>query len=175
MAAVETRLRAAGIDGLVEAARIALDAAVDAGCTDPKVTSDAKHLEIGLTDKADSARSVFAELWADGIAADQVLIGGDEFGPLGGLAGSDSMMLVARGTAVRPSCSVGIEPEGLPAGVVALPGGPAAFVALLVDQLRRRGDGTERDRRSRVVDRRSTVSTLARSVRASRCSRSPTA
>ena len=54
--AVEQRLRAAGIDGLVEAAQITLAAARDAGCTEPKVTSDAKHLEIGLTDKADSAR-----------------------------------------------------------------------------------------------------------------------
>ncbi len=52
---------------------------------EPKVTSDAEHVEIGLTDKSDSARAVLAELWADGISADQVLIGGDEFVPLGGL------------------------------------------------------------------------------------------
>jgi trehalose/maltose hydrolase-like predicted phosphorylase len=139
VAAAEQRLRAAGIDGLVEAAQIALSAAIDAGVSSPKVTSDAKHVEIGLTDKADSARAVLAELWADGISPDQVLIGGDEFGPLGGLPGSDSMMLVAE--AVRATaCSVGREPEGLPEHVVPLPGGPPAFVALLADQLARRAD-----------------------------------
>ncbi len=135
--AVERRLRAAGIDGLVEAAEIALEAARAAGCVEAKVTSDAKHVEIGLTDKADSARAVFAALWGDGISSEQVLIVGDEFGPLGGLAGSDSMMLVAEAD-LATACSVGVEPEGLPDRVVALPGGPAVFVALLGDQLARR-------------------------------------
>jgi len=37
------------------------------GLADPKVTSDAKHVEIGLTDKADSSHWVFAELWRRGI------------------------------------------------------------------------------------------------------------
>jgi len=139
VAAAEARLRAAGINGLAEAVEIAIEAARDAGCAAPKVTSDAKHVEIGLTDKADSARAVFAELWADGISDDQVLIGGDEFGSLGGLVGSDSMMLVAQAEHATV-CSVGIEPEGLPDRVVALPGGPPAFVALLADQLARRDD-----------------------------------
>jgi trehalose/maltose hydrolase-like predicted phosphorylase len=139
VAAAEQRLRAAGIDGLVEAAQIALAAARDAGCVDAKVTSDAKHVEIGLTDKSDSARAVLAELWADGIPADQVLIGGDEFGPLGGLVGSDSMMLVAEAEHAT-AFSVGVEPEGLPDRVVSLPGGPPTFVVLLADQLARRDD-----------------------------------
>ena len=137
VATVEQRLRAAGIDGLVEAARIALDAARDAGCSDPKVTSDAKHVEIGLTDKSDSARAVLEELRADGISAERVLIAGDEFGPLGGLTGSDSMMLVPE-AARATVCSVGIEPEGLPERVVGLAGGPSAFAALLADQVARR-------------------------------------
>ena len=137
VATVEQRLRAAGIDGLVEAARIALDAARDAGCSDPKVTSDAKHVEIGLTDKSDSARAVLEELLADGISAERVLIAGDEFGPLGGLTGSDSMMLVPE-AARATVCSVGIEPEGLPERVVGLAGGPSAFAALLADQVARR-------------------------------------
>ena len=119
VAAAEQRLRTAGIDGLVEAAQIALTAARDAGCVDPKITSDAKHVEIGLTDKSDSARAVLAELWADGISADQVLIAGDEFGPLGGLVGSDSMMLVAEADHAT-AFSVGVEPEGLPDRVVSL-------------------------------------------------------
>ena len=153
VAAAEERLRAAGIDGLAEAVQIAVEAARDAGCAAPKVTSDAKHVEIGLTDKADSARAVFAELWADGISDDQVLIGGDEFGSLGGLVGSDSMMLVAEAEHATV-CSVGIEPEGLPDRVVPLPGGPPG-----VRRAACRPAGATRRRsarhvRPRMVDRR---------------------
>ena len=67
------------------------------------MTSDAKHVEIGLTDKSDSARWAFGHLWERGIGPGLALIAGDEFGPLGGLPGSDSMMLipeVARATTV---------------------------------------------------------------------------
>jgi trehalose/maltose hydrolase-like predicted phosphorylase len=141
LAAVETRLRGAGVDGVREAVLIAEQAASDAGLAAPKVTSDAKHVEIGLTDKADSARWVFADLWRRGISPAQVLVAGDEFGPLGGLPGSDSFLLpseAARATAV----SVGREPNGIPSGVIPLGGGPEAFAAVLGDQLerRRRGD-----------------------------------
>ncbi len=139
LAAVERRLAVAGLN-LRTVVELALEAARDAGLTDPKVTSDAKHVEIGLTDKADSSRWVFAELWRRGIGPGLVLIGGDEFGPLGGLAGSDSLLLVpeaARATAV----SVGREPSGVPAGVIPFGGGPVAFVALLDDQVRRREQG----------------------------------
>jgi trehalose/maltose hydrolase-like predicted phosphorylase len=139
LVAVEKRLKAAGLD-LRTAVELALEAARQAGLPDPKVTSDAKHVEIGLTDKADSSRWVFAELWRRGIGPGLVLIGGDEFGPLGGLHGSDSLLIVpeaARATAV----SVGREPEGVPKGVISLGGGPPAFVALLDDQNRRREQG----------------------------------
>ena len=112
----------------------------------PRVTSDAKHVEIGLTDKADSARWLFGELARNGTGAGLVLVAGDEFGTLGGLPGSDSLLLVpeaARATAV----SVGAEPTGVPAGVIALDGGPERFLELLADQLerRRRGDVPELD------------------------------
>ncbi|HUI48731.1 MAG TPA: glycosyl hydrolase family 65 protein [Acidimicrobiia bacterium] len=139
LAAVETRLRHAGIDGLVEVAARATDIARQAGLADPRVTSDAKHVEIGLTDKADSAAAVFAEFWADGIAPELVLIGGDEFGTLGGLPGSDSFMLVAEAKSAGV-CSVGVEPNGVPSGVVPLGGGPRRFLRVLDDQMRRRAD-----------------------------------
>jgi trehalose/maltose hydrolase-like predicted phosphorylase len=136
LTAVEQRLAAAGI-GLRAAVDLALEAARDAGLADPKVTSDAKHLEIGLTDKADSAGWVFAQLWRHGIGPGLVLVGGDEFGPLGSLPGSDLLLLVPE--AVRATAaSVGREPNGVPEGVIPLGGGPAAFVALLDDQIRRR-------------------------------------
>jgi hypothetical protein len=137
LAAVHERLAATGIAGLVEAVAIARQAAADAGLPDPRVTSDAKHVEIGLTDKGDSSRWLMRELWRRGIAPGQVLIAGDEMGPLGGLPGSDSKLL--EGAAARATAlSVGVEPAGVPAGVIALGGGPEAFAAVLADQIARR-------------------------------------
>lgn len=144
--AVEGRLRAAGLAGIREAVDLADREARAAGLGDPHVTSDAKHVEIGLTDKSDSARWVLGELWRRGIGPGLVLVAGDEFGPLGGLPGSDSLLLVPEAghcTAV----SVGVEPAGAPAEVLHLGGGPERFAALLEDQLerRRRGDLPELD------------------------------
>ena len=64
LTAVEERLSAAGFDGLTVVAALAEAAARDAGLGDPRVTSDVKHVEIGLTDKSDSARWIFDELCA---------------------------------------------------------------------------------------------------------------
>lgn len=140
LAAVEARLRAHGLDGLHAAVELGEAAAAEAGLADARVTSDAKHVEIGLTDKADSARWHFEHLWLRGICPEQVLIVGDELGSLGGLPGSDHKLLVdaAAGATVA---SVGVEPHGVPAGVIALGGGPQAFARLLERQLalRRRG------------------------------------
>jgi trehalose/maltose hydrolase-like predicted phosphorylase len=135
--ATEERLYQAGVSGLDDAVELAEEAARAAGLPDPRVTSDAKFVEIGLTDKSDSARWLFAELAGRGIGAGLVLVAGDEFGPLGGLPGSDSFLLVpeaARATAV----SVGAEPTGASPEVIALGGGPERFCALLEDQLERR-------------------------------------
>jgi trehalose/maltose hydrolase-like predicted phosphorylase len=140
IAAVDARLREAGIDGLPEVVRIARAAALEAGIPDPRVTSDAKHVEIGLTDKSDSARWAFERLRRSGIAPSQVLVAGDEFGPLGGVPGSDSFMLIDE-AASASAFSVGREPSGVPATVVALGGGPERFVEVLRDQLDRRARG----------------------------------
>jgi trehalose/maltose hydrolase-like predicted phosphorylase len=146
LAAVEERLHSAGLAGLGGAVEVALAAAREAGLADPRVTSDAKHVEIGLTDKADSARWAFTELARRGIGARLVLVAGDEFGPLGGLMGSDAFLLVpeARGATVL---SVGAEPTGVSADVLSLHGGPSLFLQVLADQLarRRRGDVPELD------------------------------
>jgi trehalose/maltose hydrolase-like predicted phosphorylase len=137
VAAVTERLSAVGIGGLTDAVTIAEAAARSSGLDNPRVTSDAKHVEIGLTDKADSARWLFSFVRRHGVGPGLVLLGGDEFGVLGGVPGSDSLMMVpeaARATVV----SVGKEPAGVPNGVVALGGGPQRFEALLADQLARR-------------------------------------
>ena len=135
--AVEQRLRSADLAGLGSAVEVALAASKSAGLTEPRVTSDAKHVEIGLTDKADSAHWAFAELRRRGIRPGLTLIAGNEFGPLGGLAGSDSFLLVPEASAATV-LSVGSEPGGVPGRVLALGGGPAMFGAVLADQLRRR-------------------------------------
>jgi trehalose/maltose hydrolase-like predicted phosphorylase len=139
LAAVEDRLTVAGIAGLPEAVMIARAAAAEAGLADARVTSDAKHVEIGLTDKSDSSRWIMHWLWQRGIAPEQVLVAGDEFGALGALSGSDSWLLdeAPRATAV----SVGVEPGGVPPAVVWLGGGPDTFAALLEDQIARRRRG----------------------------------
>jgi trehalose/maltose hydrolase-like predicted phosphorylase len=146
LAAVEERLRAAGLGDLAEVTEIGMAAALDAGLPDARVTSDAKHVEIGLTDKSDAARWIFAELWRRGIGPSLVLVAGDEFGPLGGLEGSDSYLLVPQATRATVF-SVGVEPTGAPPSVLRLGGGPRLFARVLSDQLarRRRGDIPEVD------------------------------
>ena len=135
--AVEARLRAAAIPSLSEVVDLAWREAVSAGLPSPRVTSDAKHVEIGLTDKEDSARWIFDAMWLRGIDPAQVMIVGDEFGELGGVPGSDSLLIVKPAMSV----SVGVEPTGVPAGVLHLGGGPPTFATLLQDQLTRRLHG----------------------------------
>ncbi len=140
LAAVEERLSGSGFSGLAEIAGVVRVAALEAGVPEPRVTSDVKHIELGLTDKSDSARWLFAELGRRGLGASAVLLAGDEFGAVGGLPGSDSLLLVPEGAAAT-TVSVGVEPNGAPKGVVALGGGPDTFAAILEDQLRRREAG----------------------------------
>lgn len=143
--AVQERLGAAGIS-LGDAVEIATTIARSAGVPDPRVTSDAKHVEVGLTDKADAARWAVAELARRGVGPGLTLVAGDEFGPLGGLPGSDSLLLVPE-AAAAVALTVGAEPSGAPADVLALGGGPEVFLRILADQLerRRRGDVPELD------------------------------
>ncbi len=140
LTAVEQRLSAVGLGGLAEVVDLCEQASRDAGLADPKITSDVKHIEIGLTDKADSARWILGELGRRGIVPADVLIAGDELGPIGDLPGSDSFMLVPE-SAGAVTFSVGVEPNGVPNGVVHLSGGPQVFLSVLDDQLARRRDG----------------------------------
>ena len=83
-----------GFAGLPDIVDIAYAAAREAGLPDARVTSDAKHVEIGLTDKSDSARWLIRDFGRRGIQPGDVLVVGDEFGSLGSLPGSDSLLLV---------------------------------------------------------------------------------
>ncbi len=137
LGAVEERLQAAGLGGLPDVVDLAHVCARESGVPDPRVTSDAKHVEIGLTDKSDSARYIFGDLWRRGVAPGSVLVAGDEVGPLGGVVGSDSLMIVAEASDATV-LSVGVEPRGVPEGVLHVAGGPEVFCAVLADQVDRR-------------------------------------
>ena len=138
--AVTEHLHTAGFSGLADVVAIAEASARAAGLVDARVTTDVKHVEIGLTDKRDAAHWIVGFLGEQGVGPGTVLVAGDEFGTIGGVPGSDSWMLIP--DAQRSSAiSVGIEPTGTPPGVLHLGGGPARFVALLADQLERRRRG----------------------------------
>lgn len=140
LAAVTRRLHDHDIADLSEVVELGRAAAREAGLRDPRVTSDVKHVEIGLTDKSDSVRWALTALREIGIGSGLVLIAGDEFGPIGGASGSDALMLVPE-VARAAVISVGVEPGGVPADVVHLGGGPLEFIRLLDDQLDRRRSG----------------------------------
>jgi trehalose/maltose hydrolase-like predicted phosphorylase len=130
LAAVEERLHSVpgGIGAVID---MTADAAKAAGLRDPRITTDVKHVEVGLTDKSDSIAYVMRRLApVRAILPAEVLLAGDEFGPIAGFEGSDYRM-VSRLAAGATIVSVGREPNGVPRGVVRLGGGPAAFVDLL--------------------------------------------
>ncbi len=137
LAAVERRLASCGFGDLAEIVDLAGRAAATAGLASARITSDAKHIEIGLTDKSDAARSIAAGLWRLGVGAGQVLVLGDEFGALGEVPGSDSLMRIVE-THRSTFASVGPEPAGVPSWVIHVGGGPDTFLALIADQVRRR-------------------------------------
>jgi kojibiose phosphorylase len=136
LAAVERRLRKAGVaGGIGEVFDLAHRTAEEHGLADARITSDVKHIEIGLTDKSDSVRYLMAEVAAPrGLQPEAVLIAGDEFGPIAGFPGSDSFLIVPE-AAGASYVSVGLEPNGVPPGVLHLGGGPARFGELLERQI----------------------------------------
>ncbi len=132
--AVNQRLAAAHVpDGIQGVVRMTEELAKAQGL-DARITSDTKHIEIGLTDKADAIAWVKHDLiQPEGIPWHDVLIAGDELGPIGGFEGSDNRLRV--GVADAVVVSVGVEPNGVPPGVIALGGGPPRFRQLLAEQI----------------------------------------
>lgn len=130
--AVEERLHQAHVfGGLKTLVANAVDLAKKSGLRDPKVTSDIKHIELGLTDKSDSVSWITANLLAPyRISLSDVVFAGDEFGKVGGLAGSDALM---RGPSTLDAnfFSVGAEPKGPGQGIHDLKGGPRRFIDFL--------------------------------------------
>jgi hypothetical protein len=135
--ATEKRLVSAGIlGGIREAYNLTEDFAKKFGLPDARITSDVKHIEVGLTDKADSVRWILSELAPKhGVQVGNILFLGDEFGPVGGFEGSDFKM-VTYGSRGAVYASVGPEPNGVPPNVIHLGGGPQKFIELLKEQIR---------------------------------------
>jgi hypothetical protein len=134
--AVEDRRAVAGIARPTGVLEIASAAAADAGLIDPKVSADAEHVEISLTDQSDAARWIMQGLWRTGIGPGQVLVAGDCFATLGRLPGSDSS-LTADEVHGATRLSVGVEAGGVTTGVVSFRGGGEMFARVLEDQIAR--------------------------------------
>ena len=134
--AVQGRLQGAGLDGGVrEVIDLAHLIAQKRGLGNARITSDVKHIEIGLTDKSDAVDWLMSELAHRlKIPAKDILIAGDEFGPIDGFDGSDYKM-VAPGARGAIYVSVGREPNGVPPEVIHLTGGPARFQQILACQV----------------------------------------
>ncbi|HEY9764910.1 MAG TPA: hypothetical protein V6C82_01020, partial [Chroococcales cyanobacterium] len=135
--AVEKRLKKGLPGGIGEAFQITERVAKEKGLKDPRITSDVKHIEIGLTDKSDSLAWVMQLADKYLVAADELLVLGDEFGSIGGLPGSDAKMLIPQATEAT-FLSFGKEPNGVPPPVIPLGGGPDRFrevLALVLDEV----------------------------------------
>jgi trehalose/maltose hydrolase-like predicted phosphorylase/hydroxymethylpyrimidine pyrophosphatase-like HAD family hydrolase len=130
--AVNERFRKAGVeDGLSWALALARQSAAAEGLPQARISTDAKHVEVGLTNKGDALTWVMDHLApALAVTLPEILVAGDEFGPLGSASGSDAEMCLPEAAGVD-FVSVGVEPGGLPPGVAHLPGGPARFLALV--------------------------------------------
>ena len=126
--------RGAGAPTLSTVAAVAMLAGKEVGLANPRVTAGVTQLEIGLTDKTDSMTMVVDELATRGVGPGLTLVVGDEFGRVGDVPGCSSWMLSGAVTAV----SVGVEPGGVPPGVLHRPGGPGSFRVLVDEQLKRR-------------------------------------
>ncbi len=127
--ATERRLREGGwkegIRGVFQAAQ---RHSQELGLFDARITSDVKHVEVGLTDKSDSIRWMLTEIaQRRNIPYRDIAVLGDEFGPIAGFEGSDFRMVIPEAEGVA-YLSVGKEPNGVPPQVEHLGGGPARFL-----------------------------------------------
>jgi hydroxymethylpyrimidine pyrophosphatase-like HAD family hydrolase len=126
----EERLRAAGLEGIQSVIDMVGRCSEEVGL-DGRVTSDVKHVELGLTNKADSVEYLVEQVAKPhGIGVAEILFIGDEFGTIGGCEGSDSKMMTLK-TADASFVSVGQEPEGVSPAVCHMGGGIESFTRIL--------------------------------------------
>ncbi|MBI4557098.1 MAG: hypothetical protein HY706_05885, partial [Candidatus Hydrogenedentes bacterium] len=90
MNAVNDRLRRGQVQGGIRHVLDRVERLAEQRGITLRLTSDVKHVELGLTDKSDSVHYLIDTLARPrGISADDVAILGDEFGPIDGIEGSD--------------------------------------------------------------------------------------
>lgn len=132
---VTEKIRASRFPGnLRDIFKLIQENAAKAGLFNAKVTSDVKHLEVGLTDKRDAIVWIMENIARpNNIQNNEILIGGDEFGEIGGFSGSDYKMFLEEETDIT-YFSVGIEPNGTPEGIINLGGGPECFCRVIENQ-----------------------------------------
>ena len=137
--ATRERVRRCGFPEIGDVIQLAEEVSENVGLKSPRITSDGKYVEIGLTDKGDSVEWLLDNVARpNAIGNEATLIGGDEFGDVGGFSGSDARMLVDKAMGAT-FVSVGPEPAGVPQPVLNASGGPDLFVEILRWQLRLRG------------------------------------
>lgn len=134
--AVERRLSGAGLSGGIRQVIEMVEEERARHGIDLRITTDVKHVEFGLTDKSDSVNWVLDALaFPAGVPTPSILFLGDEFGPIGGFEGSDYKMFSPR-AAGAVYVSVGVEPGGVPEGVIHVGGGIPEFCRLMDEQIR---------------------------------------
>ena len=134
----QLRARPSGPGRLYICADRGSNACVVVGDVESRIPSlKPRHAGSEPTDRSNSVSWMLDELWSIGLGPGLVLIVGDDFGTRWGLAGRDASMLVPQAARVT-AASVGLEPDGVPPGVIRLGGGPDTFLRLLQDQLHRR-------------------------------------
>ncbi len=136
LVATQKRLDDLGFAGGIQKAyNLMINLAMTSGFGRAKITSDVKHIEIGLTDKYSSIMWLMKNVAkSNSINDDQILIIGDEFGEIAGFQGSDYKMVLKNHPAIT-YISVGIEPNGVPSEILHLGGGPTRFIELLEKQI----------------------------------------
>ena len=128
----DKRLKTGGFkEGIKGAFDLAENNAWLLGLNKAKVTSDVKHIEVGMSDKSDSMKWILEHIAVPNKIPDkEILVLGDEFGPVAGFDGSDYKMVLKNHKEIK-YFSVGKEPNGLPPEVKHLNGGPACFLKLM--------------------------------------------
>jgi len=133
----EKKLLQAGFDeGIKGVYNLMANNASVLGLNDARISSDVKHIEIGVTDKSDSIKWIIKNLTiSDKLQDKDILIIGDEFGNIAGFEGSDYKMVAQNHKDIK-YFSVGKEPNGTPPEIIHIGGGPECFFEIIKNQLK---------------------------------------
>lgn len=128
----EKKLKTAGLkEGIKGAFSLMEKNARLLGLKNARITSDVKHIEVGVSDKTDSIKWILENIAnSNKISDKEILIIGDEFGSIAGFDGSDYKMVINSRKDIT-YFSVGKEPNGLPSLIKHIGGGPECFLKII--------------------------------------------